>query len=71
MGFPGGSVVKNSPAHACQCRRCKFIPELGRSLREGNGKPLLYACLGNFMDTGAWWASPWGCKQSDMTVTKQ
>ena len=32
------------------------IPELGRSLREGNGNPLQYSYLGNPMDRGAWWA---------------
>ena len=44
-----------------------LIPGLGRSLGEGNGHPLQYSCLENFMDRGAWWArySPWGCKQLD------
>ena len=31
------------------------IPGLGRSLGEGNGNPLQYSCLENFMDRGAWW----------------
>ena len=26
-------------------------------IREGNGNPLQYSCLGNLMDTGAWWAT--------------
>ena len=30
---------------------------LGRSPGEGNGNPLQYSCLGNFMDRGTWWAS--------------
>ena len=25
--------------------------------REGNGTPLEYSCLENFMDGGAWWAA--------------
>ena len=29
------------------------IPGLGRSPGEGNGNPLQYSCLGNFMDSGA------------------
>ena len=29
---------------------------------EGNGNPLQYSCLQNFMDRGAWWVSPWGCR---------
>ena len=26
-------------------------------LGEGNGKPLQYPCLENFMDRGAWWTT--------------
>ena len=51
MGFPGGSVVKNSPANS---RDVCLIPGLGRSPEEGNGNPLQYSCLGNVMDKGAW-----------------
>ena len=36
-GFPGGSVVKNSPASAGHTRDEGLIPELGRSFREANG----------------------------------
>ena len=36
------------------------IPGLGRSLREGNGKPLQYSCLRNGMDSGDWWAAAHG-----------
>ena len=32
------------------------IPELGRSAREGNDKPLQYLCLGNLMDRGSSWS---------------
>ena len=28
---------------------------------------LQYSCLENPMDRGAWWAIPWGRKESDMT----
>ena len=31
-----------------------LIPELGRSLGEGNDNPLQYSCLENLMDRGAW-----------------
>ena len=34
-----------------------LIPGLGRSLGEGNGKPLQCSCLENPMDRGAWWAT--------------
>ena len=30
------------------------IPVLGRSPEEGNGNPLVYSCLGNPTDRGAW-----------------
>ena len=53
-GFPGGSVVKNLPAHAGDAGS---IPGSGRSLGGGNGNPLQYPCLENPMDRGAWWAS--------------
>ena len=60
-GFPGGSVVKNLPVNA---GNLDLIPGSGRSPREGNGNPLQYSCLGNPMDRGARWASPWGHKKS-------
>ena len=34
-----------------------LIPRLGRSPAEGNGNPLWYSCLENFMDRGAWRAT--------------
>ena len=34
---------------------------------EGNGNPLLYSCLGNSMDRGAWWATVQGTAKSDTT----
>ena len=36
---------------ACQCRRCRFDPWLGRS---PGGTPLQYSCLETPMDGGAW-----------------
>ena len=46
--FPGGSDDK---ASACIVGDLGSIPELGRSLGEGN--PLQYPCLENPMDGGA------------------
>ena len=61
LGFPGGSVVKNPPANA---RDAGSIPGSGRSPGEGNGHPLLYSCLGNPMDRGAWRATVlWGSRR--------
>ena len=64
MGFPGGSVVKNLPAHAGDVG---LIPGLGRFPGEGNRKPLQYSCLGDPMDKGAWRATVYRvAKESDM-----
>ena len=52
-GFPSGSVVKNLPVKA---GNMGLIPGLGRSPGGGNGNPLLYSCVGNPMDKGAWQA---------------
>ena len=35
-----------------------------RSIREGDGTPLLYSCLENTMDGGAWWAAVHGVAKS-------
>ena len=51
LGFPGGSVVKNSPANAGDMG---WIHGSGRSPGEGNGNVLQYSCLENSMDRGAW-----------------
>ena len=55
--FPGGTSGKEP---TCQCKRrlrdpCS-IPGLGRSPGEGRGNPVLYSCLENPMDQGAWQA---------------
>ena len=44
LAFLGGSVVKNSSAHA---EDAGLIPESGRSHGEGNGNPLHSSCLAN------------------------
>ena len=64
MGFPGSSVVKNLPANAGDVG---LIPGFARSPGGGNGNPLLFSCLGNPLDRGAWWAAVHGVsKESDM-----
>ena len=45
---------------ACQCRRCRrcwFDPL-------GNDNPFQYSCLGNPMDSGAWWATVHGVSKN-------
>ena len=59
--IPGGSDGKESPCHAGDWGS---IPGLGRSLGEGNGKPLQYSCLENSMDGRAWWATVHGVTKS-------
>ena len=53
MGFPGGTVVKNSPDNAGDTRDLGSICGLGRSPGEENGNPLQLCCLENSMDKGA------------------
>ena len=54
IGFPGGSLVRNSPASA---GNASSIHESGSSLAEGNGNPLQHPCLGNPMDRGTYQAT--------------
>ena len=61
MGFPGGSYGKES---ACSAGDLGSIPGSGRSPGEGNGNPLQYYCLENFMDRRAWWATVHGVAKS-------
>ena len=49
---------------ACNSGDLGSIPELGRFPGEGNGSPLQYFCLENFMDRGAWWATVHGVAKS-------
>ena len=60
-GFPGSSSGKES---ACSAGDLGLIPELGKSLEEGNGNPLQYSCLENSKDRGAWWATVRGVAKS-------
>ena len=55
MGFPCGAIVKNLPAG--DARDMGSVPESRQSPGVGNGNPLQYSCLENFMDRGACWAT--------------
>ena len=61
VGFPGASVVKNSPANA---EDVDLILVSGRFPGEGNGNPLQFSCLENPLDRGARWATIHGVTQS-------
>ena len=62
--FPGGTDGKESASEAGDLG---WIPELGRSPREGNGNPLQYSCLENSMDRGAWYTIVYGVAESGTT----
>ena len=51
--FPGGSVVKISPAHAGDAGDMGLIPGSGRSPGGGHGNPLQYSSLENPTDRRA------------------
>ena len=58
-------MVKNLPANAGDM---VSTPGSGKSPGEGNGNPLQYSCLENFMDRGGWEATLHRVsKGSDMT----
>ena len=46
MGFQGGL---DSKAAACNAGDLDLIPGLGRSPEEGNGNPLQYSCLEEYL----------------------
>ena len=52
-------VLKNPPANAEDVRDTGSVPGLGRSPGGGNGNPVQYSCLENFMDSLTDY-SPWG-----------
>ena len=53
-------MVKNSPAKAGDTRDAGSILGSGRCPGEINGNPLLYSCLENPMNRGAWQATVHG-----------
>ena len=61
LGFPGGSDSKESTYNVGDLGS---IPGLGRSPGGGHGNPLLYSCLKNPMDRGAWQAIVHGVAKS-------
>ena len=46
--------VKNPSANVEDTRDVGLIPGSGNSSGVGNGNPLQYSCLENFMDRGPW-----------------
>ena len=65
LGFPGGSVSKESN---CNTGNLGSAPGLGRSPWRGHGNPLQYSCLQNPHGQGSLAGySPWGRTESDTT----
>ena len=60
-------MVKNPPANAGDISSCRFNPWAGKIPGGGHGNPLQYSCLENPLDSGDWWATVHGVKESDMT----
>ena len=57
-------MIKESACNAGDTRDVGSILGFRRSPGEGNGNPLQYSCLENFMDRGAWWAAVHGVAKS-------
>ena len=64
-----GVGVKNLPANAGDARDMGSIPWLGRSPGMGNGTPLQYSCLENFMTREAWWATVHGAAKTQVQLS--
>ena len=62
-------MVKNPLANAGDTRDSGLIPGMGRFPRVGNGNPLQYSCLENFMDRGAWRATVHGVAKSRVLLS--
>ena len=62
--YLGLSWHRSGKESTCQSGDLNSIPELGRSLGEGNGTPLSYSCLENNMDGGAWQVTVVWCRKS-------
>ena len=63
MGFRGASQWLSSKESACTAGDLALVLALGRSPGGRHGNPLLYSCLENFMDRGAWWAKSIGLQR--------
>ena len=63
----GLKILKRVSANAGDTRDISLIPGLRRFPGGGNGNPLQYSCLENYMDRGAWWATVHGVAELAMT----
>ena len=64
MGFPGGSVGKESGCNTGDAGDTGSVPGLGRSPGGGHDNPLQHSCQENPIDRGAWQALVPGVAES-------
>ena len=64
MGFPDGSMGKESTCNAGDTGDAGSIPGSGRFPGGRKGNPLQYSCLKSPMDRGAWWDTVHGVAKS-------
>ena len=62
-------MVKKPPVSAGDERNESLIPGSGRCPGKGNGNPLQYSYLDNFMDRGAWQATVHGVAKSQKRLS--
>ena len=68
LGFPDGSVSKESACNAEDAGDVGSISGSGRSPEGRNGNPFQFSCLEDPMDRGAWWVTVQEVtEESDMT----
>ena len=64
LQITGPSQVAQCKESACQCRRHRFNPWVGKIPGEKNGNSLQYSCLENSMDRRAWQARIYGVTEN-------
>ena len=68
-GSQRATLVKNLPANAEDIRDVGSTPGSGRSPGGGHGNPLLYSCLENPMERGAWRATVHSVAKSETQLS--
>ena len=62
-------LLKNLPDHEGEARDKNSVSGSGRSPGGGNGNPLRYSCLENFMNRGAWQDTVHGVAKSQTQLS--
>ena len=69
IGLPKWHSGKESVCQSRRCKRCKFDTWVRKIPGEGNGNPLQYSCLENYMHKGAWKTTVLEVKKSQMQLS--